>query len=484
MTSASCGADRELPAWPGNSPRGALGDSLLRLGEFVEGLTWSHQEAAVRAALERIIFDSVAVTIAGGRLAESQCLRQALPWADGPATVFGQDAGTGAIEAAWLNGVSMVCLELDEGNKRVRGHASAHVIPAALALAEAKRCSGEELAAALLAGHEVASRFGEAVELQAGVHPHGNWGVAGAAAAASRISGLPASRIAAAIDAAGALALVTPFRAALTGMNVRNAWIGHAGSAGIYAAALSASATEPLVGIAADTFGGFPGSLSAEKLTDGLGLEFAVTGGYFKRHASCSYTHPPADAVLGLVSEHGPVAPDEVGHIRVETHRLAASLTSTQWPTRLAAMFSIPYVVSVALITGECGAEQFGDSWRKREDVARLAGKIEVMEAADLTARLPTERAARVRVRWASGAEAATEISNPVGDADYSPFTEADLLGKAAKLLGSQRQAAKVRELCAELLAADDVAPVLARLRALAVGPDLTSRDLERPAAN
>lgn len=482
MTAASRGTDRATwAAGPGNSPD-AVGDCLLRLGEFVAGLTWSQQKVAVRDALERIVFDSVAVTIAGGRLPESKRLRQALPLADGPATVFGQGVGTGPIEAAWLNGVSMVCLELDEGNKQVRGHASAHVLPAALALAEAKRCHGEELAAALLAGHEVASRFGQAAELRAGVHPHGNWGVAGAAAAASRISGLAAGRVAAAIDAAGALALVTPFRAALTGMNVRNAWIGHTGSAGIYAAALSASATEPLAGIAADTFGNFLGSFSPGNLTDGLGSQFAVTGGYFKRYASCSYTHPPADALLRLVAEHGPMAPEQVGHIRVETHGLAANLASTRWPTRLAAMFSIPYVVAVTLIAGECGAEQFGDSWRKREDVARLAGKVEVVEAEDLTARLPAERAARLRIRWRSGAEVGTEISNPIGDADHNPFTDSDLLGKAAQLLGSRGQAMKVRELCAELLAADDVAPVLAQLRALATGPDLTPRDPERPA--
>lgn len=472
MTAASHGTDRAPgAARPGNSP-GAVRDCLLQLGEFVAGLTWSQQEAAVRAALERIVFDSVAVTIAGGRLPESHCLRQELPLADGPATVFGQSAGTGAIEAAWLNGTSMVCLELDEGNKQVRGHASAHVFPAALALAEAKRCRGEELAAALLTGHEVASRFGQAADLRPGVHPHGNWGVAGAAAAASRISGLAARQVAAAIDAAGALALVTPFRAALAGMNVRNAWIGHTGSAGICAAALSATATEPLAGIAADTFGGLLGSFSAWKLTDGLGSQFAVTGGYFKRHASCSYTHPPADAVLSLVSEHRPVRPEQVDRIRVETHRLAASLTGTQWPTRLAAMFSIPYVVAVALIAGECGAEQFADSWRKREDVARLADKVEVVEAEDLTARLPVERAARLRIRWTSGAESGSEISNPIGDADHHPFTESELLTKAAKLLGSRGQAMKVRGLCAELLAADDVAPVMAQLRALAAGSE------------
>jgi Uncharacterized protein involved in propionate catabolism len=448
--------------------RPTLPKALQQLGEFVARLSWRQQGPTVRAAVQRILFDSLAVTIAGARLPESARLRQALPGSGGAVTVLGQRDGADPVRAAWLNGVAMVCLELDEGNKRARGHAAAHVIPAALALAEDRHRSGESLAAAILAGHEVASRFGEAVELLPGVHPHGNWGVAGAAAAAARITGLSAERTASAIDAAGALALVTPFRTALAGMSVRNAWIGHAADAGIHAAALAAATSEPILGIAADSLGERMGSLTIDTLTAGLGARFAVTSGYFKRHASCSYTHPPADAALALRAQHGPIATNHIERISVQTHRLAAGLTSTSWPTRLAAMFSIPYVVAVALIAGECNPEQFGDAWRTRADVAALAGKVRVSEDAQLTARLPAERVARLRVRLVSGAELAAEVPNPVGDADHHPFTDADVLSKAATLLGNDEQAVALRDRCGELLSADDVAAVMTRVRTLA----------------
>ncbi|MGH3230121.1 MAG: MmgE/PrpD family protein [Streptosporangiaceae bacterium] len=455
---------------PAGAPLGArtgptsVKGSLDELGRFVAGLSWPAQTPAVRHATQRIVWDSVAVMIAGGRLAESCRLRARLPVSDGPATVFGSARTAGVVDAAWLNGVSLVSLELDEGNKRARGHAGAHVLPAALALAEERHAGGPELAAAFLAGHEVASRFGRAVTLRPGVHPHGNWGVAGAAAAAARLGGLDAAATAAALDSAGALALATPFRVATAGMGVRNAWIGHANAAGIRAAAL-AQEGEPLTGVAGESLGELLGVLAVDELTAGLGAGLAVTTGYFKRHASCSYTHPPADAALAVHAARGPVDPDAVASIEVESHHLAAGLCSREWPTRLAAMFSIPYVVSVALRQGACGPDMFDEDHRHDPAVARLAAKVAVSVDPRLDGELPEHRAARLRIRWADGAETVIEVENPVGDADFHPLDDDQLMAKSAGLLGGEDQAALVRRLSAELLAADDAAPVLASLR-------------------
>ncbi|MGH8995412.1 MAG: MmgE/PrpD family protein [Acidimicrobiales bacterium] len=441
-------------------------ESLVELGRFVTELSWPAQTAAVQHATERIVWDSLAVMIAGGRLAESGRLRARMPVSDGPATVLGASGRTaGAIDAAWLNGVSLVSLELDEGNKRARGHATAHVLPAALALAEARHLSGAEFAAAFLAGHEVASRFGRAVVLRPGVHPHGNWGVAGSAAAAARLSGLDAAATAAALDTAGALALATPFRVATAGMGVRNAWIGHANVAGIQAAAL-AQEGEPLTAVARESLGEILGDLAVDELTAGLGSDLAVSSGYFKRHASCSYTHPPADAALAIHAARGPVDPDEVAAIEIETHHLALGLQGCTWPTRLAAMFSIPYVVAVALRQGNCSPDAFNDAHRRDPQIGRLAAKVGVSVDPQLDGQLPDHRAARLLVHWADGRQTVIEAENPVGDADFHPLDEDQLMAKAVGLLGDASLAALVRRMSGELLTTDDVSSVLASLLA------------------
>ncbi|MGH9109640.1 MAG: MmgE/PrpD family protein [Acidimicrobiales bacterium] len=449
--------------------RGPVVAALEDLGAFAAGVEWSEQPEAVRTAALRVLGDSVAVTIAGGRLAENRRIRGALPASPGPATVFGEASGRGVVDAAWCNGTAMVSLELDEGNKAIRGHAAAHVLPAVLAVGEAQRVPGQALAAAFLAGHEVASRLGRATVLRPGVHPHGNWGVAGAAAGAARLAGADARRMARALDVAGALALATPFSVATSGLSVRHAWIGAANASGIRAAALS-TLDEPVAGVAGDSLGCILGTLDPAALVDALGTQWAVTGGYFKRHASCSYTHPPADAALAVRSRRGPVTAGRVTAIEVATHHLAASLDGMRWDTRLAAMFSVPYVVAVALRHGDCAPERFDDAHRADADLRSLAGKVSVVLDPALDARLPAWRAARLRVGWADGSEDVVEMDNPVGDADHHPFSDGELLAKWSALLGQDR-AAEVSDACSALVGSADVSVELGALRHLAAAP-------------
>lgn len=441
--------------------------AIGQLSKYAATLSWSAQRPDVREAVGRVLRDSLAVLIAGGRLAEAHRRRAALPLSDGPASVFGATQTTGVCDAAWLNGCSLVGLELDEGNKTIRGHATAHVLPAVLALAETCHLSGQALAEAFLAGHEVASRFGRAVVLHPGVHPHGNWGVAGAAAAAAHIAGADERAMAAAIDAAGALALATPFDVALAGLPVRDAWIGQANVSGIRAWA-AADATRGATGVAAVSLGHLLGTFDPAVLVEGLGESLAVTGGYMKRHASCSYTHPPADAALAVYAARGTVSADDVSAITVETHRLAAGLDGTEWPSRLAAMFSVPYVVATALREGRCTPGEFDARHRADPATHALAGKVRVVHDPLLDSRLPAERVARLRLTWNDGGEQVVEFPNPVGDADYQPLSEADLEAKATALLGDPQTARRVRELSDALITAPDVVPLLSSLREIA----------------
>jgi 2-methylcitrate dehydratase PrpD len=444
-----------------------LATAIGQLSEYAAALSWDAQRPEVHDAVRRVLRDSLAVLIAGGRLAEARRRRAALPLSDGPATIFGTARTTGVCDAAWLNGCSLVGLELDEGNKTIRGHATAHVLPAVLALAEAGHLPGAAMAEAFLVGHEVASRFGRAVVLHAGVHPHGNWGVAGAAAAAAHIAGADGRAMAAAIDAAGALALATPFDVALAGLPVRDAWIGQANVSGIRAWA-AADAARGATGVAAVSLGRLLGTLDPAPLVADLGQSLAVTGGYMKRHASCSYTHPPADAALGVHAANGPVGAGDVSGVTVETHRLAAGLDGTEWPSRLAAMFSVPYVVATALREGRCTPAEFDEEHRADPALRALAAKVRVVHDPALDARLPAERVARLRVAWTDGSEQLVEFPNPVGDADYQPLSEADLEAKAAALLGDPFTARRVRELGDALVTAPDVVPVLSSLREIA----------------
>jgi 2-methylcitrate dehydratase PrpD len=442
---------------------GAWADTLAALGAFAATLDWPGVDRQVRERLELVLLDTVGVTIAGARTPELRALVDAWDPPPGPAVLMGAGRSAHVDAAVWLNGTAACCLELDEGNKYVRGHPAAHAFPAVLALAQSMHVTGAELCAALLVGHEVASRFGRAFSPAAGLHPHGHWGATGAAAASARLLGADADRIAGAIDAACGLPLATHFDVALQGTFVRNTWIGAANANGLVAARLGAAGLAGAGGTPGLALGSLLGSLDADTLTEELGDRFDVTHGYFKRHASCSYTHPPADAVLALRSDHPGLGPDDVVGVEVSTHRLAAPLAGTVFPTRLAAMFSVPYVVAAALTEGACTPAAFDEAHRTDPTVLRLAHATSVRLDPELDARLPAERPARVVLRLVDGSTLTAEAPNPIGDADHHPFGHAEVAAKLAALIGDAA-AEELASTVAALPAAEDVTPLLEAL--------------------
>jgi len=403
-------------------------ESTNELGAWVSGVDVPD---AVRGRLSLVLLDVLGVTAVGAAQPDQRALRAAWRAQAGPAPVFGGGVCVTTDAAAWLNGVALVSLELDEGNKYAKGHPAAHGFPAVLALAAELDSSGEDTAAALLAAYEVASRFGRATSAKPGVHPHGNWGVAGAAAGCARLLGLGPDATAAAIDTGAGMAIAGHFDSATSGNPVRNAWMGASSMSGLAAARMAAAGMARNTGTAALSLGTLLGSFDAAELTGGLGTRWDITHGYFKRHASCSFTHPAADAVLALRDSFPPA---EVSSILVESHALGAGLTGTAWSNRLSAMFSTPFVVATAALSGRVGPDSALDDPR----VHALARRVRLVAADDLTARLPAERAARVTVGFADGTSLTREVPNPVGDADHHPLGEDDLVALLKAWLPTQ----------------------------------------------
>ncbi len=331
--------------------------------------------------------------------------------------------------AAFLTGLAGTAVELDEGNYAAGGHPAIHALAAALAEAPRARASGAALRTAFLAGYEAGARAGAATRLRPAAHPHGTWGVVGAAAAVASLRGLgPAETGRAALEVAASLGLATSATAAPRGGSVRNAWAGMAAQNGLLAADLFEAGVTGEPGGVAAVFGavigeGFDASGAAAAAAGGTSLIHQS----FLKHAAacCRETHGALEAIESLL----PLDPEAVAGVEVETFASAAALAERAPPTPIAGRFSIPFVVATRLVQGHAWIEAFSEAAVADPRTRALAARVAVREDPALTALLPARRVCRVAVRMADGAVRRAEVAGTPGDPDR-PLPEAALRDK------------------------------------------------------
>src|SRR5258708_22795841 len=159
---------------------------LSILAEFASRAELSSLTPAARERARWVVADCIPVIAAGMQQPEMKALvaKQLARAAPGEAWVIGAGQRAAALDAALLNGTAGTWLELDEGNLYAKGHPGIQVVPAAVALAQEMACSGADLLLAVALGYELSARISRAANVRLSVHPHGTYGVVGAAVAA------------------------------------------------------------------------------------------------------------------------------------------------------------------------------------------------------------------------------------------------------------------------------------------------------------
>jgi 2-methylcitrate dehydratase PrpD len=418
-------------------------------------------DAATRARAKLTLADTLGAIAAGQQEPEIAALATRLAAQGGSgatSAVIATPHRLPASAAAFLNGVAGTALELDEGNRFARGHPCIHVLPAAIVAAERAGATGGGFLLALCLGYELAARIGAAAELRAGFHPHGTWGVVGAALAVARLSGADAPAIARTVNVASALSLATSMRTALEGGTVRNAYAGVANQLGLMAWEMAAAGFEGERDGVATVFGRISGTaFRPEAMTEALGTRWEVARNYFKRHACCRYNHAALDALEDLVARHGRPDPDRIAAVQIETYGAAAELDARAPHNALAARFSLPWAAASFLLRGVADVPAFRTEALSDASTRALAARVEVAEDPAMTARLPAQRPARVQVTLADGAVLESVRASNRGDAD-DPYPEAAIKAKFLDLATPAFGAARAAELLAETAGIERIA--------------------------
>jgi len=385
------------------------------------------------------IMDTIGVTLAGTKADSTATVLRAARrgLAEGPALLFGSKRRVDVYSAALINGTAAHALDFDDCSNTLGGHPSAPIVPALWALAEERRVSGAAFLAAYIAGVEVETKIGRAVNFhhyEKGWHPTATLGTFGSAAACSHLIGLTPEQTAIALGLAASMAaglkvnfgtMTKPFH---VGQSARN---------GLLAALLAEEGMTANIEALEAPQGFFsvyngPQTFFPERILDTWAqpLDVIEPGIAFKRHPCCASTHPAVDAMLKLRQEHR-LRPADVAHVRSWTHPRRLSHTNRPDPrTGLDGKFSVQYVIARALMHGIVSLDHFTDVAVQDLAVRELMDRIEAEPHPKSVWESSEHFFAEVTVTTRSGEILKAYIDRPLGRDRKHPLPEGTLENK------------------------------------------------------
>ncbi len=419
-------------------------DATRTLAAFLAGLRYEAIPAAVVARCQDLFLDWAGCALAGkGRHPTPlfQAYARRMGPAGGGAQVLVDGRRTSAYFAALVNGAASHLVEQDDLHNGSVLHPATVVFPAALALAQAEKRSGRALLTAAVAGYEAGIRIGEFLGRShyRVFHTTGTAGTLAAAVAAGKLLDLDEEGFVhllgtAATQAAG---LWEFLRDAADSKQLHTAKAAADGvlSAYLVADGLSAArhALEGPQGLAAGT------SRDADpaRLVDGLGRRWALAETSFKYHASCRHTHPAADALARLLSEHA-LAAAEVDAVVAHVHQGALDVLGlVDVPATVhQAKFSMGTVLGLIAVHGAAGLEEFDRHALSDPDVAAFRARVRMERDEDVDAAYPRQWIGKVSVRTADGRVLHARVDVPRGDPGNT-LSRPELEAKFRRLVAS-----------------------------------------------
>ncbi|MFC6951021.1 hypothetical protein ACFQI9_43365 [Paraburkholderia dipogonis] len=170
-----------------------------------------------------------------------------------------------------------------------------------------------------------------------------------------------------------------------------------------------------------------------EKALEGLGANLNVASSYLKPYACCRGCHSTIDTVLSLVRDRG-LRADNVKHIDITAGQTAYDMVNVSpIETVFDAQFSLPYSMSVALVSGEAGLDQF-EPPRLNDPVVR-----NVFDRISFTVdeSIGLEDGPQLRIELTDGTTIAVPAGNPTlakGSA-LQPMTHSEVVVKVHALI-------------------------------------------------
>ncbi|AZF26832.1 MmgE/PrpD family protein [Pseudomonas sp. R2-60-08W] len=330
--------------------------------------------------------------------------------------------------AAWAGGFSADSLDAHEGHFKSKGHAGATVVPALLALADAlhhngQEISGHELLSVLCIGYETALRAGTALMATSPTyHASGGFSAMGVVCAGARLLEFDEPTFRHALGIAEYFSARCPMmRVVLAPTMLRDA---HGAGAYVGLNALL-MAQAGMTGAPAEIV---EDPSVAPHWAD-IGNRWEIDSQYFKPWPVCRWAQPALTAMLELQRQHPEVSASTLETIRVETFFESMCLQGHTPRNADEAQYALAFPLAALIVRGKLGPDEITGGSITAPDILSLSSRIEIVEAADISARFPDEILSRLTLTLKDGTIIVSPVTAAKGD-PHTAMTAAELDGK------------------------------------------------------
>lgn len=352
------------------------------------------------------------------------------------ASVIGLGRSLPAPNAAFANAMLCHGLDFDDTHPDSVSHVSTVVVPAALAVAEARGATGREALTAIVAGNEIVTRVGMATPgafHARGFHPTAICGIFGATTAAARLRELAPADAASALGIAGSMAsgLFAYLDDATATKPIHPGWAAHGG---LLAARLAELGAEGPPGVLEGRFGVFHAFVDRRvdlepQLAD-LGERWETPRIAFKPYPACHFVHGSLGATASLVDG---LDPDEIEEVVVTVPEPGVALVLEPAAAKVAprtdyeGKFSLQFSTAAMLVNGRVGLATYTPDALADPRVLELARRVryETKEYASYPAAFP----GGVRIRLRGGRTLEADMPHQLGG-PQNPLTDEQVRAK------------------------------------------------------
>ena len=424
---------------PTNDPSiRAPAGTTQKIAGYIVSVASQELPDGVRVKAKSHLIDTLAAIISGSRLKAGRLAADFIASQGGTpeATVWGTNIRTTATNAALANGMAAHADETDDSHLEGRFHPGCAVVPAALAIGEARAQSGRRVLNAVAAGYDIGARFSIALGVcgpRTATHStHSLGALFGAAGAATSLMDFDTAQVSSSLSFAIQQASGIPYWERDT-EHVEKAFDfgGMGGRNGVAAAVMVGAGMtgvqDPLEG-KLNYLSAFAERVDTDALTRELGTRFEIMEASIKKWCVGSPIQAALDGAVAVLEQGLDINTIESIDLILPDDRLAI-VDDREMPNICA-----QHMVAVCLLDGRVTFRTCHDKARMSDAaVLALREKMTIIPSSDLTVARPA-RQAILEVRTREG-KVYRHHTKAVQGTPENPMSPEDVQNKALELL-------------------------------------------------